>query len=71
MQLTYRGKQYEMTTSPLATVPGEVIDRYRGVTLIAQRCNFVPSHSLNLVYRGAPYYPVTSSVQLTDLLNAI
>jgi hypothetical protein len=72
MQLTYRGSQYQLPTSNIQSVPGEVIGKYRGATLrTTQYANVPPSQPLNLVYRGAHYRAVANQVEPTGLWNAI
>lgn len=71
MQLTYRGNQYELIASGIATIPGEVIGKYRGATLRASRHAIVSPQSPNLVYRGAHYRPTVNHFEVSGLSNAI
>jgi hypothetical protein len=73
MQLTYRGSQYESSTSSVPAIPGEVIGKYRGAVLRASHytATVPPAQSLNLLYRGAHYRAVVNSVELIGLANAI
>jgi len=72
MQLTYRGNSYELNTSTIATVPGDVIGKYRGAVLRTQRYLVAPaSHSFNLVYRGAHYRPVSNHFEPAGLASAL
>ncbi len=57
MQLSYRGVSYEFNPSDSASIPGEVIGKYRGAVLRTQHCTNppVPELFITLQYRGVSY----------------
>lgn len=71
MKLTYRGSQYEIATSTISTVSGNVIGKYRGFTLKTQRHIDVPLQSLSLLYRGAYYRAAVDHGESIGLSNAL
>jgi hypothetical protein len=62
MQLSYRGIKYERNTLPTKVVPGKIIGKYRGATLVARKSILppIPRSIGNLKYRGVCYQPDTS-----------
>lgn len=57
MQLSYRGVSYEFNPFDNASIPGEIIGKYRGAVLRSQDCTNppLPQQLVNLKYRGINY----------------
>ena len=69
MELSYRGIRYQSNPSLIPTLSGEIISKYRGVTLRSKHYTIPlsPQPSVDMKYRGTSYQGVTyNSINLVN-----
>ncbi len=73
MQLSYRGISSQSNPSIIPTIRGEIIGKYRGVTVKAKYYikPLSPEASLDLKYRGVSYQGVTHNSINLELGNTL